>query len=291
MSTTNLKTVILRDDKKFVSEDNQEIQIDSIIHCLGSLFKLTNSGLSHVVGKIDDNSYFVDPKYFRKLNELGFSEQTDVTSTPDAAPQREGLLASVHRLMTAPFTVRTPKNVTTRTRKRKSSPTKLVSITETTGIATQTEDQNNSMKIPLPKEMSLLNALCEKSIVEEVQFYFKSYQEFITSDNQKLFAVISALNAANIGHYNNLRIKYHGFILEPPVVDINRLASVIQSVYPAPVLQYSLGDRIKENPTTSKATVSKDVNNVGLFPPKGKNEERLFPQNSSPKNAGKSNEH
>ena len=290
MSTANLKTVILRDDNKFVSEDNQEIPIDSIIHCSGSLFKPTNSGLSHVVGKIDDNTYFADPRYFRKLNEFAFSEQTDVTSTPDAAPPREGL-ASAYRLMTAPFTVRTLKNVTTRTRKRKSSSTKLVSITETTGIAAQTEDQNNSMKIPPPNEMFLLNTRCEKTPAKEVQFYFKSYQEFITSDNQKLITVISALNAANIGHYNDLRMKYPGFILEPPVVDINKLASVVQSVYPTQVLQYLLGDRITENPTTSKATVSEDVNNIGLFPSKGKNEERLFPQNSSPKNASKSNEH
>ena len=73
MSSNNLKMVILKDDNKFVSEDNQEIPIDSIIHCLGFLFKLTNSGLSHVVGKIDDNTYFADPKYFHKLNELAFS--------------------------------------------------------------------------------------------------------------------------------------------------------------------------------------------------------------------------
>ena len=64
------------DDNRFVSEDNQEIPIGSIIHCLLSLFKLTNSGLSHVVGKIDDHIYFADPKYFRKLNELAFPEQT-----------------------------------------------------------------------------------------------------------------------------------------------------------------------------------------------------------------------
>ena len=213
MSATNLKTVILRDDNKFVSEDNQEIPIDSIIHCLGSLFKLTKSGLSQAVGKIDDNACFADPKFFRKLSELAFSEQADVTSTPDAAPQREGLLASAYRLMTALFTERTPKNVTTRTRKRKSSPTKLVSITETTGIATQSEGQNDSMKIPLPNEMFLLYARHEKSIAEEVQFYFRNYQEFVTSDNQKLIAVISALKATNIGHYNDLSFKYPGFIL------------------------------------------------------------------------------
>ena len=98
------------------------------------------------------------------------------------------------------------------------------------------------------------------------------------------------MNATNIGCYNDLRIKYPGFVLEPPVVDINKLASVIQSVYPTQVLQYSLGDRIKENPTTSKTTVSEDVDNVGLFPPNGKNQEKLFPQNSSPKNASKSND-
>ena len=76
------------DDNKFVSEDNQEISIGSIIHCLGSLFKLTNSGLSHVVGKIDDHTYFADPKYFCKLNELAFQDQTEVT-TNLKLPHRE----------------------------------------------------------------------------------------------------------------------------------------------------------------------------------------------------------
>ena len=72
MSSSNLKMVILRDDNIFVSEENQEILKDSIIHCLGSLFKLTDSGLSHVVGKIDDNTYFANPQFFDKLNELAF---------------------------------------------------------------------------------------------------------------------------------------------------------------------------------------------------------------------------
>ena len=62
-----MKTVIVKDDK-FVSKENQEIPKGSIIHCLGSLFKITDSGLSHVVGKIDDNTYFVDPQISRKLN-------------------------------------------------------------------------------------------------------------------------------------------------------------------------------------------------------------------------------
>ena len=73
MSSNAIKMVIVKDDK-FVNEEDQEIPKDSIIHCLGSLFKITNSGLSHVVGKIDDNTYFMDPQFFRKLNELAFSE-------------------------------------------------------------------------------------------------------------------------------------------------------------------------------------------------------------------------
>ena len=78
MSSSNLKMVILTDDDKFVSEDNQKLPIGSIIHCLGSLFKQTNSGLSHVVGKIDDN-------YFCKINEFAFPEQIKVTGTPETA--------------------------------------------------------------------------------------------------------------------------------------------------------------------------------------------------------------
>ena len=92
MSSDNLKMVIVKDDKILVNKENQEIPKDSIIHCLGSLFKLTESGLSHVVGKIDDNSYFADPQFFQKLNELAFVDQVEV-ATPEAVPQREGLLA------------------------------------------------------------------------------------------------------------------------------------------------------------------------------------------------------
>ena len=86
---------------------------------------------------------------------------------------------------------------------------------------------------------------------------------------------MSALNVVNIGHYDDPRIKYAGFILEPPVIDINKLASVIQSVYPTQVLQYTLGD-LKEKPTTSKTTVSKNEDNVGLFLPNGKNQKKYY---------------
>ena len=92
MSTTVVKTVTLRNDDTFVDENNQEIPVETIVHCLGALFKVTSSGLNHVVGKIND--------------ELAFSEQPDARATPDAAPQKEGLLASACRVMTAPFLMR-----------------------------------------------------------------------------------------------------------------------------------------------------------------------------------------
>ena len=80
----------------------------------------------------------------------------------------------------------------------------------------------------------------------------------------------------NTGHYNDLKIKYPGFILEPPVIDINRLTSVIQSVYPTQVLQYSLGDSMKERPPMSQTMASENEENVGLFPPNGRNQESLM---------------
>ena len=49
-----------------------------------------------------------------------------MTSTLDAAPKKEGLLASAYRFMTAPFLVRTPSNVTTRNKRKMSNPNKLV---------------------------------------------------------------------------------------------------------------------------------------------------------------------
>ena len=58
---------------------------------------------------------------------------------------------------------------------------------------------------------------------------------------------------------------------------------VIHSIYHAQVLQYSLGATIKEESAASNTaiTVSKDINNAGLFPHKGKDQVGLFPLNSS----------
>ena len=148
--------------------------------------------------------------------------------------------------MTAPFSIMTLKNITTKNRQRKSNPVKLVSPTEISG----TKMEGDSMKVPPPNEMFLLNTRCEKSIIDEVQFYFKDYQDFIASNNQKLIAVLSALNAANMGRYNNLRIRYPGFLLQPPAININKLTSVVQSIFLAQVLKYTLGYSIK-NPASS----------------------------------------
>ena len=119
MSTaTDVKKAMLSMDKTLVvKENNLEITPNSIIHCLGSLFQITDTGLRHIIGKkIDNDTYFANPDLYIQLNELAFVEQSDVTSTPDAAPKKEGLLTLAYRFMTAQFLVRTPSNVTTRNR-------------------------------------------------------------------------------------------------------------------------------------------------------------------------------
>ena len=117
--------------------------------------------------------------------------------------------------------------------------------------------------------------------MDEVQFYFKDYQDFITSNNQKLIAVLSTLNATNMGQYNDLRIWYPGFLLEPPVMDINKLTSVVQSIFPAQVLEYAIGDRIKNPAPASLETKNEKMEGVGLFPPKSRNLDKSANQNLS----------
>ena len=118
MSTTiEIKKAMLSMDKTLVDGNNLEIPPNSIIHCLGSLFQVTDTGLRHIVGKkIYNETYFADSDLYIQLNKLAFVEQLDVTSTPDAAPRKESLLASAYRFMTAPFSVRTPSNVMTHNR-------------------------------------------------------------------------------------------------------------------------------------------------------------------------------
>ena len=108
LTDTAVKKAMLSTDKILVDENNLEILPNSIIHCLG---------LRHVIGKkIDNDTYFPNSELYRQLNELAFVEQSDVRSTPDAAPKKEGLLTSAYRFMTAPFSVRTPSKVTTHNR-------------------------------------------------------------------------------------------------------------------------------------------------------------------------------
>ena len=50
MSTnTEVKKAMLSPDNILVDENNIEIPLDSIRHCLGSLFQVTNSGLRHLI--------------------------------------------------------------------------------------------------------------------------------------------------------------------------------------------------------------------------------------------------
>ena len=89
-----------------------------------------------------------------------------MTTTPDATPQKEGLWASTYRLVTAPFSVRTPKNVTTRNKRRKlvhideiannlpSRAEKLIPATVEPSTA------SDSMQLPVQHEMILFNAKC-----------------------------------------------------------------------------------------------------------------------------------
>ena len=271
MSTnTEVKKAMLLVDNTLMDENNLEIPLNSIIHCLGSLFQVTNAGLRHIVGKkIDNDTYFTNSELYRQLNELAFVEQLDVRSTPDAAPKKEGLLASAYRFMTAPFSVRTPSNVTTRRRRRKSSPNKLVCIDN---LATSAElnissKANDILKVPTPQEITRLDARCEKAMVNEVKFFIHSYKEFKTSENEKLQSVIHALNAANVERYNEVRIQYPGFIWDPPLIDINKLVMLVQSIYPAQVVEYSLGHGKKSNSDMEGNDKHKVEETAGLSPP------------------------
>ena len=168
MSTnTEVKKAMLSVDNTLVDENNLEIPLNSIIHCLGLLFQVTNAGLRHIVGKkIDNDTYFTNSELYRQLNELAFVEQLDVRSTSDAVPKKEGLLASAYRFMTAPFSVRTRSNVMTHNRQRKSSPRKLVCIDN---LATSAESNispntDDILKIPTPQEITRLDARCKKAM-------------------------------------------------------------------------------------------------------------------------------
>ena len=254
MSTnTEVKNAMLSMDKTLVDENNLEIPPNSIIHCLGSLFQVTDTGLRHIAGKkIDNDTYFVNSDLYIQLNELACVEHSDVKSTPDAAPKKEGLLTSAYRFMTAPFSVRTPSNVTTHNRRRKSSPNKLVCINNlaTPAVPNISSDTEDVAKVPTPQEITRLDARCEKAVINEVKFFIHSYKEFMTCKSEKLQSVMHALNAANVERYNEVKVQYQGFMWDPPLIDINKLVTLVQRVYPAQVVEYTLGHGKKSSSET-----------------------------------------
>ena len=226
--------------------------------------------MRHVIGKkIDNDTYFTNSELYRQLNELAFVEQSGVRSTPDAAPKKEGLLTSAYRYMTAPFLVRTPSNVTTCNRQRKSSPNKLVHINnlDTSSELNISSNIDDVLKVPTPQEITRLDVRCKKAMVNEVKFFIHSYEEFMTSKNKKLQSVIHALNATNVERYNEVRIQYPGFIWDPPLIDVNKLVMLVQSVYPAQVVEYSLGRGKKSSLESEDNDKHKVEEAAGLFPP------------------------
>ena len=273
MSTTNdveIKKATISTDKTLVDQNNLEIPLNSIIHCLGSLFQVSDQGLKHIVGKkIDSETYFADSDLYFQLNELAFVEQKNLTSTPDAAPSKEGLLASAYRFMTAPFQVRTPKNVTTRNERKMSNPNKLVGSDSlmTSTVADKQPETEHVLKVPTSQEIASLSARCEKAVMDEVKFFIHSYEDFMNCTNEKLQSVISALNAANIERYNNVKIHYPDFTWQPPLIEISMLVTLVQRAYPAQVVEYTLGHK-KSN--LDNVVKPKEEEPPGLFPPKPK---------------------
>ena len=234
------------------------------------LFQVTNTGLRHIIGKkIDNDTYFMNSDLYIQLNELAFVEQLDVTSTPDAAPRKEGLLTSAYRFMTAPFLVRTPSNVMTRNRQRKSSPNKLVRIDNlaTSAVLNISSDAENVLKVPTSHEITRLDARCEKATMNELKFFIHSYEEFMTCKNKKLQSITHALNAANVERYNEVKIQYPDFTWDPPLIDISKLVTLVQRVYLAQVVEYTLGHGKKSSLDTEDTDKHKVEETAGLFPP------------------------
>ena len=117
-----------------------------------------------------------------------------MTNTPDAAPSKEGLLASAYRFMTAPFQVRTPRNVTTRNKRKMSNPNKLAGSDDliAAAVADKQPEAEYILKLPTSQEIIILNARCQKETMKEVKFFIHSYEDFMNCTNEKLQSVISA---------------------------------------------------------------------------------------------------
>ena len=103
--------------------------------------------------------------------------------------------------------------------------------------------------------------------MNEVKFFIHSYEEFMTCKNKKLQSVIHALNAANVERYNEIKTQYPGFTWDPPLIDISKLVTLVQRVYPAQVVEYTLGCGKKSSIDTEDTDKHKVEETAGLFPP------------------------
>ena len=103
--------------------------------------------------------------------------------------------------------------------------------------------------------------------MNEVKFFIHSYKEFMTCKNEKLQSIIHALNAANSERYNKVKIQYPGFTWDPPLIDISKLVTLVQRVYPAQVVEYTLGHGKKSSLDTEDTDKHKVEETAGLFPP------------------------
>ena len=128
-------------------------------------------------------------------------------------------------------------------------------------------DAENVLKVPTSQEITRLDARCEKATMNEVKFFIHSYEEFMTCKNEELQSVIYALNAANADRYNKVKIKYPGFTWDPPLIDISKLVTLVQRVYPAQVVEYTLGLGKKSSLDTEDTGKHKVEETAGLFPP------------------------
>ena len=111
-----------------------------------------------------------------------------------------------------------------------SNPNKLVGNDKlaTPTVSDSPSEAEHISKIPTSQEIIGLNVRCEKETMKEVRFFIHSYEEFMNCTNEKLQSAISALNAANIERYNEVKIQYPDFVWQPPQVEIGTLVTLIQ---------------------------------------------------------------
>ena len=142
----------------------------------------------------------------------------------------------------------------------------MLSMDKTLVIQNISSDTENVLKVLTSQEITRLEARCEKATMNEVKFFIHSYKEFMTCKNKKLQSVIYALNAANVDRYNKVKIQYPSFTWDPPLIDISKLVTLVQRVYPAQVVEYTLGHGKKSSLDVEDTVKHKVEEPAGLFP-------------------------